>query len=270
MSAPDDEEIVSLVKADFRTAGIEVTDVTLRHFPGEVIVVVEVRPDDFQESVALASKFDSRIPGGFITVKRASQISTIGDQKAVRIESLSDLRVNSLVELLDSRSRTSEHQPSLKYVPDALQNITSVTSKRHHLIFGRRGVGKTALMLEAKGIVERRGSYTFWLNIQAIRSLNAYEAFLTAAHRLCEVPGQIHSLRAEKPRSVVKSEELRGRISKLLSGVIDKQVVHRIIPEIQDALGTFLRETQESLFVFLDDFHYLAMNRPGIAGGLLA
>lgn len=254
-----DSDVSTKIKRSFSETGIPITDISIRRFPGEIIVVVEVPPERFEEAVSFASRLDPEVPGGFITVRKSSQPTQPSAPRG-KVDSLADLRVNALVELLNSRSRTSEYQPSLKYVIDAVQAITVVVSKRHHLIFGRRGVGKTALMLEAKSIAETRGANTFWLNIQVVRSLNSYEAFLTFAHRLCELPSQVHSLRVRKPESVAKAEDIKSRIATILAGGrVSKSVVHRLLPEIQDALKRLTLETQEDIYIFLDDFHYLAM-----------
>lgn len=260
MSDSTNDDILELVHTAFEKANIPVAKSTIRRFPGETIVVVEVNESDLAEAVVIASGLDSKLLDGFVTVKKAQkEVAKAGFKKA---GSLVDPRVNDLIELLNARSRTSEQQPSLRYVKDAAQTLNVAISRRHHLIFGRRGVGKTALMLEAKRLAEQRGAATFWMNIQTIRMLTAYDAFLTTAARLCDVPELVHSGRTKKPLSVERAAALRPRIRTYLdTGTVNKQQINRLIPDLQQLFQTFGRETQDDLYLFLDDIHYLAMKQ---------
>ena len=257
MNELDSDDTISLVQNALLGKQIVPTDIFIRRFPGETIVVVEVRSSDFVAALELANAIDSTIPDGFITIRRAAEVSE--KSKLGRVQSLVDPRVNDVIEILNARSRTSEHQPSLHYVPDAAHSLNIATSRRHHLVFGRRGVGKTTLLLEAKKIVESKGGHVFWMNIQTMRSLSAYEAFLSTASRLCEMPDSIHLNRSKKPLSVERATIVKGRISKLLSGqVIDPHQVDLLLPDLQRLFQILGQETQEDLYIFLDDFHYLA------------
>jgi AAA ATPase domain len=259
MSEATNEEILEIVREAYERANIRVAKSSVRRFPGETIVVVEVNESDLAKAVAVASELDSKLPDGFVTVKRAQGELPKSDFETTK--SLADPRVNDLVELLNARSRTSEQQPSLRYIRDAAQTLNIAISRRHHLIFGRRGVGKTALMLEAKRLAEQRGAATFWMNIQIIRQLSALDAFLTIASRLCDLPDLVHNGRAKKPLSVGSATGLRARIKSYLdSGAADKQQINRLIPELQQMFQTLGRETEEDIYLFIDDIHYLAVS----------
>jgi hypothetical protein len=122
----------------------------------------------------------------------------------------------------------------------------------------RRGVGKTALMVEVKTAVEKRGALTFWINIQSMRSLSAYEAFLTTVIRICDLPAVVHADRTKKPQSVDQANDLAGGArAQLNARKISTTEVSRLIPKLQGMLQLFCRETREDLYLFLDDFHYL-------------
>ena len=54
-------------------------------------------------------------------------------------------------------------------MPDTAATIAAATAARHHLLFGRRGAGKTALLVEAKRRVEEQGALTLWVNMQPYR-----------------------------------------------------------------------------------------------------
>ena len=248
-------DIQQLVENAFRKERIPFQRVDVRRYPGEAIVVVEVS-DCFDEAVALANRLDPDIEDGFITVRR-SKLTEESDTPA-RVSSVTDSRVTALIELLNSRSRTSESQPSLRYVEDAAKRIRVATSTRHNLIFGRRGVGKTALMLEAKRIVEQVGGATVWVNMQTLRELGPKLAFLTVAMRLCEIPALRFAGRRSTPKSVTDAEALSTRIEQQLNRrCVDRRVVKRLVPQLQQMLRLFCEEAQSDIFVFLDDLHYL-------------
>jgi hypothetical protein len=255
MNAP--AEIAEKIRATFARANIATVDIAIRRFPGETIAIVEVNPADFQSALAVASESDDLIPEGFITVRKAT--ARTDKTNHARAKSILDGRVNELIELLNARSRTSEQQPSLRYIRDASHTVNIATSKRHHLIFGRRGVGKTALMLEAKRLLEEKGSLTFWTNIQSIRSLSSSEAFLTTAHRMCDIPESVHLGRSPSPRTVIDAKEIKDRISEILrASKIDQRQVNLLLPKIQQLFKILGQETQADLYLFIDDFHYLA------------
>lgn len=260
MSIVSPTEALDRVQKVFGEASIQIANSSVRQFPGEIIIVVEVFERDFEKAIKLANEADSLIPNGFVTIKKATE--NTGQTAKGRPTSLIDPRINDLIETLNARSRTSEQQPSLRYIPDAAQTLSVAASRRHHLIFGRRGVGKTALLLETKRLVEERGAATFWINIQTMRSLTANDAFLTMAARLCDVPEYIFSGRSKPPLSLQRAKELRQRISNISKALLNKKhQINLLLPEIQMFMQLLGKETQDDFYIFLDDMHYLALKQ---------
>jgi hypothetical protein len=248
-------ELRTLVTERFGRAGIPIQSLAVRDFPGETIVVVEVS-SHFDEAIALASEIDPLIPSGFVSVRRAAEPRKIVPSRATGVH---DPKVTSLIELLNSRSRTSEAQPSLQYVNDAAEHLGVVVAPRHHLVFGRRGVGKTALMVEAKRAVEERGDATVWLNLQPLRTQEAHRVFLAVLARVLETPDLRFLGRKTLPRSVHDAAPLIQRVRTAMSGAaIDyAEIENNLLPQAQQVCRLFTAETQSDLFVFLDDVHYL-------------
>ncbi|GAB3331962.1 ATP-binding protein [Marilutibacter aestuarii] len=243
----------------FKERGIEPLSVSVRSFPGETIFICEVVADDFQCAVSVAAEISDRLDGAFVTVRKGS----VSEERALaaKVESLADPRITDLIELLNSRSRTSEHQPSLRYVQDVTSRLNVCTARRHNLIFGRRGVGKTALMLEAKSHVEKRGDATFWVNLQALRQVSADMAFLHVASRLSDLPATVFSNYKSLPKSIELARDIRSRAEKLLD--LDKvkpERVGNLVPAIQAFVGLLNAESQRALYLFVDDFHYLRID----------
>ncbi len=250
----------TLVERYFVNAGLHPISVTVRSFPGEIIAVVEV-DSDFERALSLAEEVGEQIESGFVTVKQTSKAAerrrTMGPVKTVH-----DERVSDLIELMNARSRTSEHQPSLRYIQDAEERIKLAVSQRHHLIFGRRGVGKTSLLLEAKRILENDGHYVLWMNMHSLRGLRLREVFLTIASRLCDLAlGSLHDPRANSSKLLKTTQALIEQ--QQYDPLYAKKTPAVLVPKLQQAIARFCLDVSRSVFIFLDDIHYLqASNVP--------
>lgn len=253
-SLTTDDAIEEFARSYFREHGIRPASVRIRRFPGECIVIVEVT-SQLQKAIALGNDIDEKIPDGFVTVK---QTETSSKPTTDAVRSVRDERVTRLIELLDERSRTSRAQPSLRYVEDIEGRLQVATSERHHLIFGRRGVGKTALLLEAQRLVEQRGAYTTWTNVQTIRNLGVYRAFLEVAGGLCDLPRVALGDRVKPARSLIMAESIKNTIRQQSAREsVELESVKVLVPQLQQLLALLSEETQSPVFVFLDDVHYL-------------
>ena len=248
-------DIKTFVEQRFDRAGIKPDGIDIRSYPSEIIVIVQVS-DGYDRALQVARELDDFIDNGFVTVRRSKKKST-GDA-AVKIKDVHSPQVADLIELLSARSRTSESQPSLRYVQDADERLNVARSPRHHLVFGRRGVGKTALLLEAKRLLERDGCYTLWVNIHSMRGLSFEEAFLTITQRLSDLvlgalQGAGRLSGASKMMAAVR-EEVEARL-----GLTSTQEIKlsRLVPRLQQALSRFCIEARSAIYIFLDDVHYL-------------
>lgn len=148
-------EATGLVRERFEERGIIPLDVAVRDYPDETIFVVFVEMDDVSNAASVGNELDDELASrgykGFVTVRRG-ELKTAEAQRR-RVVGVHDDRATELVRLVAARSRTSEVQPSLAYVPDVAANISAATAPRHNLVVGRRGAGKTALLVEAKRLI---------------------------------------------------------------------------------------------------------------------
>ncbi len=248
--------IRDLVLAHFERAGLSPVNVEVRSFPGETIAVVEVERD-YDLALELAKELDSQIEDGFVTVRQKSSESK--PKPKGRVQNVHDDRIAGLIELMSARSRTSESQPSLRYVPDVEERISIARSPRHHLVFGRRGVGKTSLLLEAKRLLEKQGAYVLWVNMHTLREMSAEAAFVTIALRLADlVTGALqHGHYSSNATQLMRSA--RVDMEEILSQhEVDRRLVARLLPKYQQALSRVCIEFSQPIYVFLDDVHYLS------------
>jgi AAA ATPase domain len=245
-----------LVRRRFEEARIPIDRLETRRFPGEVIVVVFVFEQHLREAVDLANELDPLIEQGFVTVKKSEREREIPRRDSPT--SIDDPRISALIELLSSRSRTSEVTPSLKYVRDLAGNINSVMAPRHHLIFGRRGVGKTALLVESKRLLEERGNLVFWTNLQTLRNFDAVGAFLEVASRLCDLPSMAHQGRRSDALSVRNAETSQTSIGNIRGRQATASDVQHIIADLHRMLRILSAENSCDVYLFVDDMHYMS------------
>jgi hypothetical protein len=249
-----EQDLADLVQSHFIGGGVRPVTVKVRSFPGERIVVVEVA-SQLERAIELGNEIDPQLDDGFVTVRLVAERAAAPENA---VDSIRDDRVTRLVGLLDARSRTSEAQPSLRYIEDVAGRLQVATAPRHHLIFGRRGAGKSALMLEARARLEQSGAQTLWLNIQTVRNLGANGAFLTLASRICEVPLAHFAGRTSLPQSVVKALALKKRVEGMLTDTAPRvSAIDSVMPSINALLKLYCTEVQTPIFIFLDDVHYL-------------
>lgn len=252
--------IRALVEREFAAAGLRPVSIQIRSFPGETIAIVEV-DSDYEMALSIAQRLDSQIPGGFVTVRQVPP-KTQKKQAIQSVKDVHDPRVGTLLELLNTRSRTSESQPSLRFVKDVDERLSLAVSARHQLVFGRRGVGKTSLLLEARRILEERGALVLWVNMQPLRTLEAGPAFLTVASRLCDLLIGAHQGGLASAPSVKLIMAARSAIDdRLYAPATELSDASALVPLIQQAISRFCLEANAQVYIFLDDVHYMKIQQ---------
>ena len=269
MTESGNSQIVEKVGHLFADRGFNPITIQVRVFPSETIVVVELDEANVAEAINLSSSIESELPESCIIVVRKAPSLEIAAKRA-SVRSLNDSRVSRLIELLNERSRTSEHQPSVEYIKDAAENLRVVLTRRHHLIFGRRGVGKTALLLEAKRQIERTGDLHLWTNLQVLRGLDGRRAFMTVLQRLCELPALSAWTRTKPPASIPLAKSIAESVNSLLTSTnVSSHQVAALVPRAQQLVALFSAERAINLYLFIDDLHYLEMREQALFLDLL-
>jgi len=178
-------------------------------------------------------------------------------------------QVDQLVKLLEARSRTSDALPSLRYVEDPRASLAAATATRHQIIYGRRGVGKTALLVESKRLAERDGNTTVWINAQVLKGFTADQAFLHLAEGIVEAVVR-HS--GSSTASAVQT--LRDFLKKVRGLRDDEDLpntrVRRVVADLNGSLRRVLRHDLHQLIVYIDDFYLYAVEQQASFLDLLA
>lgn len=244
-----------IIDDELQKAGIRPVSVQIRTFPNEIIAIIEV-DRDYEVALSAAQRIDELLENGFVTVRQTKAPVSRTDTR--RVTGVHDERIPDLIRLLNARSRTSETQPSLRYIGDVAERLSLAISPRHHLIFGRRGVGKTALLLEAKRVLELQGAHVLWVNMQSLRSLGAPHAFLTVALRICDLILGTYAARAEASQGMESLKLLRATVEQWFQPTTSSlDDVALLVPQLQQVCARFCLQSGASLFIFLDDIHYV-------------
>jgi hypothetical protein len=252
-------ELAELVTTSFFRRKISIRDIEIRNYPNETIAIVYVDPSQFADAGNAANEIDAELAAtgfkGFITIRKADAAAS---RPAPRITSLDDARVNELVNLLTSRARTNLVQPSLSYIPDAHNNISLAVSARHHLIFGRRGAGKTSLLAEVKTRIEKEGNLTAWVNLQSLRHETTERIFmLICQHLINPIEGRIAQM-PRVPSFATKIVDINRELDLRLSRTrVRRTEVARLVPQTNSIIKRSLELFGVHFFIFVDDFHYL-------------
>lgn len=252
-----------LIRSILEENEIDVTDIKHRSFPGEQWFIVSVESASLPVAQSLAGSIESGLEGAnvsttddsFVIAFRAAEAdsSTAGLARGP----LFDPRVDQLIQLLEARSRTSDALPSLRYVEDPRASLASAVASRHHIIYGRRGVGKTALLLEAKRWAEARGHAAAWVNAHVLRDLHAAHAALTIVdHAIAAV---LQNAGTSTAAHFEKLRTLRDQVGRLRAKKADPEAAGQLIPELNQAFRSALREDTVRLYVFIDDFYLMPL-----------
>ncbi len=261
MTTPSSLSPAELISSELSSAGIAVSDIQVRDYPGEKNYIVFVTEADLGRAAQYSAELESRISSSetqaFVIVRASPELSN-KVSKSTAVKSLTDGRIPELIALVSARSRVSAAEPSLVYVPNARASLSAVTAARHHLIFGRRGAGKTALLVEAKRNAEASGAITAWVNIQTLRREQLPRVLLYTFSKVLEaVVSDAGSLQPSHPANISLSRNYTNVLELLDKSKNTEEEVIPLVPRIHAAIQRYLELTGKTTYVFLDDFYYL-------------
>ncbi|MBV7417521.1 hypothetical protein KW830_03525 [Comamonas sp. CMM03] len=114
------------------------------------------------------------------------------------------------------------------------------------------------MLLEAKRVLELQGSNVLWVNMQSLRSLGAQHAFLTVALRICDLILGTYASRSESSQGHESLKLLRAMIEQWFQpNTASLDDVALLVPQLQQVCARFCLQSGSSLFIFLDDIHYV-------------
>jgi hypothetical protein len=250
------------IRTQFRELGnIDIVEMTVRAYPDETNYIVFVREADVPRAAEIGNELDSKISVGdfraFVIVRKASN-EQIEAKVLPLSQGVQDSRATDLVHLIAARSRVSEVQPSLSYVRDVEFNLSAVTATRHHFIFGRRGAGKSALLVEARRSLKPGETLSCWLNMQTYRAEPPNRVF---AYIIDELLSQIVSRQQQFNQlssTALMATDLYDQVRSMLTkDTISDEQAMRLVPGVQRTIRRFIETSGLRIYIFIDDFYYL-------------
>lgn len=253
---------LKLVRNVLEAVGVRVEDIQVREYPGEKNYLVFVPKDSVPEAAKHSSDLESRlaVDGSevYVIIRPYADPKGPAKVKQPALTSLADKRVTELVALVSARSRVSAAEPSLIYVPNARGSLSAVTAARHHLIFGRRGAGKTALLVEARRSVESGGAAAAWVNIQTYRREPGPRVVLYTLSRIFEGVLSGEDILPPSHSASIALSNCYSLVQAMLTKEVNTELeVTQLVPKAQGALQRYLELTNMTVYAFLDDFYYV-------------
>jgi hypothetical protein len=250
-----------MIEERFEEADLPIVELTVRQYPEETVFIVLVDESHILDAATLGNELDEVLAArgidGFVTVRAAPTPAPSKPGGALQ-RGVHEQRVTELVRLIAARSRASDVQPSLSYVRDAAHNIAIVTQPRHHLIFGRRGAGKTSLMVEARKLIEDDENLSIWINMQTHRFEAANRAFLWIVQGIVQAVEVHYQFHSRQPQVAVWAAQLAERVEGLLArSDTEPEAIAQLIPLTQRMVRRFTDSSGRRVFIFVDDFHYM-------------
>jgi GTPase SAR1 family protein len=214
---------------------------------GDVLVVHVANPSD--RLYRLLNEAQAAIPQSGLFPTRATLQAEAPKDRLHRPET--ELYLKVLSESL-SVTRDSFHKDfSDRYISSVFGAEAQILSEANHIVFGRRGSGKSSLLLYALSEREDEGQPNAWVELQVYQSRNDVGVI---ADVLWEIVRQV----GEDAGTSSSLSDVRERLRDLADPDGDPTLedIRRALPGLRRALSVVSHQGK-SLFVFLDDLHVL-------------
>jgi hypothetical protein len=149
-----------------------------------------------------------------------------------------------------------EKGPVVQFVPFRGGEESRVVQPTNHAVLGRRGVGKSSLILLAFGRLLSEGNIPVWLDMQAYHQRSEWDVITDVLREILRggiATAQLHYPAAKLDALNKGLADLEGVDGKILS----PEEIRKLVPGLKQSIRAFCKENQKQLFVFLDDAHLL-------------
>ncbi len=240
-------EIFKKIKSDFEQAtglvGLE-SEIKERE-SGLVLVLKMANPTDrfFEILERVRSKFetnDQEKPLATIVKKSGSNLLHSAEGK---------LLLRTLSEALNINRYSFQDDFLSRYTKSVFGAEVQITASANHIVYGRRGAGKSTLMLYALHNRELATRPSVWIDMQVYARRKDDGVIANVLRDILEQTSEI----------LKERNEHQNIIASLLEPSVKESAIRRILPSIRRLLSSIAVSGSE-LFVFLDDFHVISAN----------
>lgn len=139
-----------------------------------------------------------------------------------------------------------EHDFMARYTKSVSGAESQIVSTANHVVLGRRGAGKSMLLLYAWHERRAFSMPSVWIDMQVYSGRDDDEVISDVLIEILEQTGEL----------LKEVEFHRQLVGRLRASDISRDKIRRLLPDMRRLLGRFATSGQD-LFVFIDDFHVL-------------
>ena len=179
-------------------------------------------------------------------------------------EILSSREVELLRSLISRSLRVTRDKaaegPAVQFVPFGGGEEHRAIQPANHAILGRRGVGKSSLILLAYHRIVRDSNVPVWLDLQAYSGRNDEGVILEVVREIfVEAIAAVQKHFAGIDTGALHSaiQDISRCMGRQQNGAT-KEDVHTLIPEIRLKTRQFTSNAKKNLYIFLDDAHLIS------------
>jgi hypothetical protein len=218
---------------EFKTAtGLDRVDFVVKERSDGEVLVLRI-PNPSERFFEIVNRIGERHPGVTATLEKRAVSKRLDAPEALLLQ-------RKLAESLNVNSRSFKEVFFARYTQSVSGAEAQVTAAANHIVYGRRGAGKSSLLLYALRSRQRTGERSAWIDMQAYQGMNEGTVVPELAGRILE------GLIGENSAGLVA--DLRAAARGTVLATVDNLLLDaRRLLEAETAAG---REG----FVFLDDF----------------
>lgn len=244
----DDSRLFDLKEAFEHQSGLLGIDTEFKQRPDGALLVIKVANpterlfrvlESAREQIVSKSGEELRA-----TLQRAAKSNPLQSAEG-------RLLLRTLSESLNINRNSFKDDFFARYTKSVSGAEEQITAAANHVVFGRRGAGKSSLLLYGLHTRGNRAQSSAWIDMQVYSQRTdiavAIDVFL-------DILSQVRPFLSTASLADAVVSELR---SLKVAPAVDEAMIRRVLPDVRRALGGFTSQGQD-LVIFLDDYHVLS------------
>lgn len=243
----DNTQLNSLKKVFEQQSGLLGIDTEIKQRPdGSLLVIKVANPTERLFRVLESTREQIYSSTGvelLATLQRAAKTNPLQSAEG-------RLLLRTLSESLNINRNSFKEDFFTRYTKSVSGAEEQITAAANHIVFGRRGAGKSSLLLYGLHTRNERELVSAWIDMQVYsqRGDNA-----VALDLFLEVISQVKEYLPKATYADAVVSELQTLKT---NTIISEDKIRKVLPDIRRALGSFSSQGQD-LVIFLDDYHVL-------------
>jgi hypothetical protein len=175
---------------------------------------------------------------------------------------LNGMEAQILGSLITRSLRVTSDQPRnslvVEFVPFRGGEHRTITQPANHAILGRRGVGKSSLILLGVRKVASAGHIPVWLDLQPYRGRREPRCTIEILREILHV-AQRYVLRNQiRARHNFLADAVKQLDTAMSGSVPTEESIQAVLPRIRPLIRDFTQALGKQIYVFLDDAHLVS------------